>query len=417
MNEQFLEPALKMSARYIKSLTAFPDADDRISLYLQSLLSSFRPAKDSFSAQSDDAKSSTEPAYLTTIHYFTVKEIAKMDKTFKKVFIANGLAAHIMRIKRYKTTISYCIRYRRCGYSICVSASTIEKVKAKFLEATRPENIENYKKKHIKSPNNTVRSVATEWLKTKEKNIDPRTLRDYQMNCNLRIFPKIGDLRISRVRTSDITEIIDAEKGRVTETLFTIFKGIMLYAMANGDITYNPMLAVKFKKAARTNRRALSPQEEQTFFERIDLPEFEHYKPFFLLQYYFGLRPWELTDFHFENDFIVALNAKHEHNGEKVYKKIPVPSQLKARLDLSQSIEYNHKTDVLNRVFKRLMNDNTVTQYFLRHTFSTICQQYVRPDIVKIWMGDSPESLVGRVYTHFPDDFMRKQMDLVKFFA
>ena len=78
------------------------------------------------------------------------------------------------------------------------------------------------------------------------------------------------------------------------------------------------------------------------------------------------------------------LNAKHEHNGEKVYKKIPVPSQLKARLDLSQSIEYNHKTDVLNRVFKRLMNDNTVTQYFLRHTFSTICQQYVRPDIVKI---------------------------------
>ena len=63
------------------------------------------------------------------------------------------------------------------------------------------------------------------------------------------------------------------------------------------------------------------------------------------------------------------------------------------------------------------MNDNTATQYFLRHTFSTICQQYVRPDIVKIWMGDSPESLVGRVYTHFPDDFMRKQMDLVKFFA
>lgn len=106
MNEQFLEPALKMSARYIKSLTAFPDADDRISLYLQSLLSSFRPAKDSFSAQSDDTKPSTEPAYLTTIHYFTVKEIAKMDKTFKKVFIANGLAAHIMRIKRYKTTIT-----------------------------------------------------------------------------------------------------------------------------------------------------------------------------------------------------------------------------------------------------------------------------------------------------------------------
>ena len=51
------------------------------------------------------------------------------------------------------------------------------------------------------------------------------------------------------------------------------------------------------------------------------------------------------------------------------------------------------------------MDDEEVTQYFLRHTFATVCQQYVRPDIVDIWMGDSPERLVSRVYTHFPDDF------------
>lgn len=101
--------------------------------------------------------------------------------------------------------------------------------------------------------------------------------------------------------------------------------------MANGDITYNPMLAVKFKKAARTNRRALSPQEEQTFFERIDLPEFEHYKPFFLLQYYFGLRPWELTNFHFENNFIVVLNAKHEHNGEKSLQENSRPRSVESK--------------------------------------------------------------------------------------
>ena len=55
------------------------------------------------------------------------------------------------------------------------------------------------------------------------------------------------------------------------------------------------------------------------------------------------------------------------------------------------------------------------TAYCLRHTFATICQQYVRPDIVDIWMGDSPDRLVGRVYTHFSDKFMREQMDLVTF--
>jgi integrase len=54
-------------------------------------------------------------------------------------------------------------------------------------------------------------------------------------------------------------------------------------------------------------------------------------------------------------------------------------------------------------------------QYFLRHTFATTCTQYVRPDIVDTWMGDSSERLVGRVYTHFPDKFMSEQMDLVQF--
>ena len=61
------------------------------------------------------------------------------------------------------------------------------------------------------------------------------------------------------------------------------------------------------------------------------------------------------------------------------------------------------------------MQDKQVTQYFLRHIFATTCVQYVRPDIVDAWMGDSSERLVGRVYTHFPDKFMTNQMDLVQF--
>ena len=55
------------------------------------------------------------------------------------------------------------------------------------------------------------------------------------------------------------------------------------------------------------------------------------------------------------------------------------------------------------------------TAYCLRHTFATICQQYVRPDIVDIWMGDSPTRLVGKVYTHFPDEFMLENMMKVEF--
>ena len=87
-------------------------------------------------------------------------------------------------------------------------------------------------------------------------------------------------------------------------------------------------------------------------------------------RYYFGLRPWELRDTRFEGDFIVSLNAKHEEDGELVYKKIPIPTQLKARLDTTKNVVCKHRTDVLNRIFKRIMQDEEVTQYFLRHTFA-----------------------------------------------
>ena len=59
-----------------------------------------------------------------------------------------------------------------------------------------------------------------------------------------------------------------------------------------------------------------------------------------------------------------------------------------------------------------------VTQYFLRHTFSSTCKRFVtKSEVVDLWMGDSPEKLVDRVYTHYPDDFMQEQMQLVQFFA
>ena len=174
------------------------------------------------------------------------------------------------------------------------------------------------------------------------------------------------------------------------------------------------MLLIPFKKAERNNRRALTNDELKKLFERLNLPEFKDYKQTFLILLFFGLRPCELEAARFEEDFLIARNAKRKA-GKIEYKKIPICNQARELLDLSAPIKALHRTDVLNRIFKRIMDDDTVTQYYLRHTFATVCQQYVRPDIVDIWMGDSSERLVGRVYTHFSDDFMIAQMQNVVF--
>lgn len=36
-------------------------------------------------------------------------------------------------------------------------------------------------------------------------------------------------------------------------------------------------------------------------------------------------------------------------------------------------------------------------------------------EIVEIWMGDSPERLIGKAYTHFPDSFMLEEMSKIDY--
>ena len=129
--------------------------------------------------------------------------------------------------------------------------------------------------------------------------------------------------------------------------------------------------------------------------------------------YFFGLRPCEIDEeTHREGDFLIARNRKRK-NGKIEYKKIPVPKQAQELIEWNKPLTADLHRLKINDMMKDLLAGKTA--YCLRHTFATICQQYVRPDIVDIWMGDSPQRLVGKVYTHFPDVFMKKQMDLVIF--
>lgn len=123
------------------------------------------------------------------------------------------------------------------------------------------------------------------------------------------------------------------------------------------------------------------------------------------LQLFCGLRPCEVETARIENGFVVAKNAKRK-GGKTEYKRIPIP----AEADLT---ECKANTQRSNIEFKKLFPART--QYDLRHTFSTVCQMYVRREIVEIWLGDSSEKLIGNTYTHFSDDFMRSGMSRVRF--
>ncbi len=358
----------------------------------------------------DTAKEKTATATIK----FTKEEVALMAKTFKKEFIANGLVARVIKRQSGKNTFLYEIRYRRNGYKISASSTDIKEAKKRFIEMTKPENIDKYSPKNVMSGLHLFKEVALEWLDYKKGKIKNGTLDSYESYARRYLFPPIGEKPIAAIRTIDIDKILEEKTPRLYEDLRTVLNSVFKYAINSGLITHNPVALIPFKRAERQNRRALTKEEQMLFLERLSLPAFDAYRQPFLIMYYFGLRPCELQDARFEGNFLIARNAKRK-NGKIEYKKIPIPKQAREKLNTESAISSPVSMNKLNDAFKRLLQNNSVTQYYLRHTFATTCQQFVRPDIVDIWMGDSSERLVGRIYTHFSDEFMKAQMDSITF--
>ena len=400
---------INFAAIYIASIAKEENAVEKVNIAIQSLLSSY-----DLEAKVSTAKNGNFTP-TTSIITFTQKEVSKMDSKFKKILIANGLVAKV-RIRKsgyYQTT--YEIRFRSHGYSFSCTAKTIDKLKAEFLRKTSPGELEKYKvnaSKQNKHRKDVLHIYFNEWLSLKRGNIGEKEIKRFQTNFNnlpenLRYTP------IREIRAVDLNAILQDVQPRKYEELRTLFNGIFKYAMASGVIQTNPVALIKFKRAERQNRESLSKTEIKAFLERVKDTKYDSIRQFAYVLYFFGLRPCEIDEeTHREGDFLIARNRKRK-NGKIEYKKIPIPMQAQGLIDWDKPLTTNLHRLKINDIMKELLDGKTA--YCLRHTFATICQQYVRPDIVDIWMGDSPTRLVGRVYTHFPDEFMLENMMKVEF--
>lgn len=342
---------------------------------------------------------------------FTKKEIESMSKTFKREFIANGMAAHIIERPSGKRGVFYEIRYRRNGYDIAVSNKELKTAKAMFIEATK-----NLPPPDVLAKNKfSFGFIADEWLRYKHGKVAEDTWKGYESQPRRFIPQKMKDKPIKSIRTSDIDELMNAlDTPRKYEDMRTIFNSIFKYANASGIVTYNPVEMIPFKRAERENRDRLTDGEIKTFLTNLQTPFFDKTRNFAYAMYFFGLRPCEIDDeAHFENGFLICRNRKRK-NGKKAYKKIPIPRQAQNLFDfnapLKSPLSYDRTLDIMKKALPE-----GIIPYQLRHTFASVCDEKVKREVVELWMGDSPERLVGKTYVHYSDEFMRKEMDKVKF--
>lgn len=341
---------------------------------------------------------------------FTDEEIKGMSKTFKKEFIANGCVAHIIKRPSGKSGFFYEIRYRRNGYNISVSNKNLKTAKRMFAEATTKLD-EPKKPKAI-----TFGQMTDEWLAYKKGKVVDHTWEMYKRYASLYFSKALLSKDIKSIRTAELNKFMQefADRPRLYEDMRILLNSIFKYALLNAVISHNPVTLIPFKRAERKSRRSLTTAEIKEFLTTVRQAKYEKIRQTVYVLYFFGVRPCELDEeAHFENGFLICRNRKRK-GGKIEYKKIPVPEQAREYIDFSLPLKLPGCAQWISKSIAALL-PNELTAYNLRHTFATICQKYVRPDIVDIWMGDSSERLVGRFYAHFDDEFMKEQMSKVVF--
>ena len=394
---------LKISASYIKKLASFSDAEDRISLYLDSLFANSQPQKDTFN-EPENSKSKAVSSLLK----FTYKEIEKMSTTFKKVFIANGLAAHIIKKRSGKNSFCYEIRYRANGYCITASSTNLQKAKEKFLAKTTPQEINKYFNHSHHQPNEytTLEHFSLFFFETHRKEkVTPQTYKGDLGRLKKHILPFLGNLNIKQItpdKCQALIQSIQAEgKGKTADEIYSLLSIIFKGAIAYGIIEKSPLSIVQIQKHIRESGSALTKDEEKLLLTRLNEPNF---KIATAIALYTGLRPNELSSAKIDGDFIVALNSKRK-NGKIEYKRIPIIDAL--RPYIHNGIPDLPSPQLLRRRISAALPNHKL--YDLRTTFYTRCDEFgVAPPARDEFVGHSAGALTN-AYRDLSDEYLLKE--------
>lgn len=231
------------------------------------------------------------------------------------------------------------------------------------------------------------------------------------------------DLPLNKLTSMTIQNYLNGIDGnRKREMIYTNLKDAITKAVKNKLLADNPFDAVEIKKEKRTEKRALSLDEERRIVRALDGCK---ESTLFLLCLYQGLRIGEalaLTydDIDFANKTLTVNKSLTERNKLKSTKNgeartIPLFNKTLAILDKTASgrvcvysrAVYQRKIESVCKT----LNIGGISTHSLRHTFATRCaEQGVTAKTVQQWLGHKTLEMTLNVYTHVNKDFEAKEI-------
>lgn len=303
-----------------------------------------------------------------------------------------------------------------------------------------------------------------EWFDTwmtvyKEKSIRPNTKREYVHIYKKNISPNIGSRELNSLVKSDIQRLIDTACGdgyhyERQNKIKVILKDMLQRAVEDHMLINNPVSGVKLRSEKQIKAKALTIEEQETFFEHC---KNTFYDNLFNVAVNTGLRPGELfalnlSDVDLENGYIdvnkTLVYQKYiddEHKTFHVeppktkqsYRKVPINSvcmeYLIRQMELKKIITQKRPkqqndylfvtkfntplnsviySDAISSIVRQINMMRPLDQQFdvfsghtFRHTFATRCfENGVDAKVVQRYLGHASLKMTMDLYTHVTED-------------
>lgn len=289
----------------------------------------------------------------------------------------------------------------------------------------------------------------------KNKSIRPNTKREYTHIYKKSISPYLGERNINTLIKSDIQLLIDfaSDNGYAYERqnkIKVILRDMLQRAVEDQLIVNNPVSGIKLRADKEIKAKALSVEEQDTFFEYCRNTFYEN---LFNVAVNTGLRPGELfalniSDINLEERYInvdktlvyqkYLTDTRKEFHVEppktkQSYRKVPINSTcmmyLVKQLELKKIISEKRPKQQNNYLFvtkfntplnsqiysdaiKAVIRDINIVRSFdeqfskfsghtFRHTFATRCfENGVDAKVVQSYLGHASLKMTMDLYTH-----------------
>lgn len=298
------------------------------------------------------------------------------------------------------------------------------------------------------------------WMKIyKEKSIRPNTKREYVHLYHKNISPYCGGKLLNKFVKSDIQNLIDIADDdnygyERQSKIKIVLKDMFQRAVEDHLVVNNPVSGIKLRKDKEINARALTIEEQNTFFE---YSQNTFYDNLFNVAVNTGLRPGELfalqyDDINLEEGYIdvnktlvyqkYLTDTRKEFHVEapktkQSYRRVPINRickiYLEKQMELKEIVSEKRPKEQNDYLFVTKFNTPLNSQIYadairavirsinltrakdnqflnfsghvFRHTFATRCfEAGVEAKVVQKYLGHASLKMTMDLYTHVTDD-------------